>query len=239
MKFIVCKNYDEVSRRAGEMFAEQIRSNPRSVLGLATGSTPLGLYAYLAEQCKAGLDFSALTTVNLDEYYPIAPDHSQSYRYFMNENLFRHVNIDLARTFVPNGLTEDPAAEGAAYDARIRELGGIDLQLLGIGQNGHIAFNEPEDALVVGTHATDLTESTIRANSRFFASEDEVPRRAITMGMGSILSARRIVMLVCGKNKHEALVALQNDRITTACPATLLKLHPDVTVFCDEEAVEG
>ena len=240
MRFITGTDYEEVSLEAAKIFAEQIKAKPDSVLGLATGSTPLGMYRELIRLYKAGeLDFSRLTTVNLDEYYPLAPDHPQSYRYFMNENLFNHINIDPARTYVPDGLAVEPAAACAAYDMQIERLGGIDLQLLGIGENGHIAFNEPADELVAGTHITDLTESTIRANSRFFESEADVPRKAMTMGMGSILHARRIVLIACGKNKHEAVAALQGGRVTPHIPATLLKLHPDVTVICDKEAFLG
>ena len=175
----------------------------------------------------------------LDEYYPLAPDHPQSYRYFMNTNLFDHVNIDKARTFVPDGLAAEPVVACAAYDMMIDRMGGIDIQLLGIGENGHIAFNEPADELIAGTHLTDLTESTIRANSRFFESEADVPRRAMTMGIGSIMHARKIVLIACGKNKHAAVELLKGDKITPHCPATLLKLHPDVTVLCDKEAFLG
>ncbi len=240
MKWITCKNYDEASRAAAELLAAQIREKPQAVLGLATGSTPEGLYRELIAQYQAGkLDFSGLTTVNLDEYYPIAPTHEQSYRYFMEEHLFRHVNIPHERTYVPNGQATDPVAAGQAYDALIEQLGGIDLQLLGVGQNGHIGFNEPGDALVEGTHVTALTDSTIRANARFFASEADVPTHAMTMGMGNILRARRIVLMACGKAKHAAIEALLDERITTQVPATLLKLHPDVTIVCDEEAYNG
>lgn len=240
MKFIRTNSYEEASLEAAKIFAAQIKAKPDSVIGLATGSTPLGLYAELARLCDAGeIDCARLTTVNLDEYYPIAPDHPQSYRYFMNKNLFHHINIDPKNTFVPDGTAADPAAACRAYDENIEAHGGIDLQLLGIGVNGHIGFNEPADELVAGTHVTDLTESTIRANSRFFESEDEVPKRAMTMGMANILHARKIVMIVCGANKREALADLLDDRITPHNPATLLKLHTDVTVICDNEAYPG
>lgn len=240
MRFITGTDYEEVSLEAAKIFAEVIKEKPDGVLGLATGSTPLGMYRELVRLFQAGeLDFSRMTTVNLDEYYPLAPDHPQSYRYFMNENLFNHINVDKSRTHVPDGMASDPEAACKAYDMMIERLGGIDIQLLGIGENGHIAFNEPADELVAGTHITDLTESTIRANSRFFESEADVPRRAMTMGMGSILRARKIVLIACGKNKHEAVAALLNDRVTPHVPATLLKLHPDVTVICDKEAFLG
>ena len=240
MRFITGSSYEEVSQEAAKIFAEVIKEKPDGVLGLATGSTPLGMYRELIRLYEAGeLDFSRLTTVNLDEYYPLAPDHPQSYRYFMNTNLFDHINIDKARTFVPDGLAKEPVVACAAYDMMIERMGGIDIQLLGIGENGHIAFNEPADELVAGTHLTDLTESTIRANSRFFESEADVPRRAMTMGMGSILHARKIVLIACGKNKHAAVELLKGDKITPQCPASLLKLHSDVTIICDKEAFLG
>ena len=236
MKFIVCENYDEMSARAADIFIKEITENPRCVLGLATGSTPIGMYEKLA---AANLDFSRVTTVNLDEYYPILPENENSYRYFMNKNLFDKVNIDKNNTHVPSGTAKDAEEECLNYDKIIEKLGGIDLQMLGIGQNGHIGFNEPSDALVSGTHLTDLTESTIEANSRFFENESDVPRHALTMGMASIFSARKIVLLASGKNKHAAISALLNNDITTRIPATLLKMHPDVTVICDKEAYNG
>lgn len=236
MEFVICKNYEEMSDRAAEIFAAQIKEKPTSVLGLATGSTPVGMYKNLAGM---NLDFSRITTVNLDEYYPISPENENSYRYFMNENLFDKVNIDKNNTYVPCGTAPDPDAECKAYDALIYKLGGIDLQVLGIGPNGHIGFNEPGGELFSNTHVTDLTESTIKANSRFFDSIDEVPKKALTMGMSSILSARKIVLLISGKGKHTALAALLNDKITPMVPATFLKLHKDVTVICDREAYEG
>ena len=240
MKFLVCNTYEEVSQEAAKIFEEQIKCKPNSVLGLATGSTPLGLYRELARACAmGGLDFSAVTTINLDEYYPIEPTHEQSYRYFMNENLFKHINIDLARTFVPDGKAANPEDESVAYDERIKRLGGIDLQLLGIGENGHIGFNEPSDALRADTHVEVLTESTRKANARFFASIDEVPTHAITTGMAGILTAKKIVLLACGKNKHDVVAAMLNKEITTKIPATLLKCHPDLTLLCDAEAFRG
>jgi glucosamine-6-phosphate deaminase len=210
------------------------------VLGLATGSTPLGLYRELirAHEC-GGLDFSRVTTINLDEYYPIEPTHEQSYRYFMDTNLFDHINIDKKNTFVPNGKAADPALESVAYDERIKRMGGIDLQLLGIGENGHIGFNEPGAALHAGTHVEVLTESTRNANARFFASIDEVPTHAITTGMAGILTARKIVLLACGKNKHAVVQAMLDDTVTTQIPATLLKCHPDVVFLCDNAAFKG
>ena len=210
------------------------------MLGLATGSTPVGMYKELIAKNTAGeISFKDVTTYNLDEYYPIEPTHEQSYRYFMNVNLFDHIDIDKAKTFVPNGLTENPEEEGAAYDAAIEAAGGVDLQVLGIGQNGHIAFNEPDDALIAGTHITSLTDDTIEANSRFFASKADVPTRAFTMGIGSIMKAKKIILLANGANKHAAIAQMLDDKITTQCPATILKAHPDVYLFCDKAAYEG
>ncbi|MBQ8351499.1 MAG: glucosamine-6-phosphate deaminase [Clostridia bacterium] len=240
MNFLVCNTYEEVSQEAAKIFEAQLKAKPDSVLGLATGSTPLGLYRELirAYQC-GGVDFSRVTSINLDEYYPIEPTHEQSYRYFMDTNLFNHININKENTFVPNGKAADPAAESVAYDERVKRLGGIDLQLLGIGENGHIGFNEPSEQLHAGTHVEVLTESTRQANSRFFASLDEVPTHAITMGMTSILTARKIVLLACGKNKHDVVMAMLDDKITTSIPATLLKCHPDMTLLCDNAAFKG
>ena len=240
MKIIVCENYAEMSARAAELIADLVKAKPDCVLGLATGSTPVGMYKELIAKNEAGeISFADVTTYNLDEYYPIEPTHEQSYRYFMNVNLFDHININKEKTFVPNGLTQNPEEEGAAYDAAIEAAGGVDLQVLGIGQNGHIAFNEPDDALVAGTHITSLTEDTIDANSRFFASRDDVPTRAFTMGIGSIMKAKKIILLANGKNKHAAIAKMLDDKITTQCPATILKAHADVYLFCDKDAYNG
>ncbi len=240
MKFIVCKSYEEMSRIGADLIAEAMAGKASPILGLATGSTPVGMYRELAKRCAEGeLDFSSVTTYNLDEYYPISPENDQSYRYFMNVNLFDHINIDKANTHVPDGAAEDAEAACRAYDAAYAATGGADIQVLGIGGNGHIAFNEPEEALTVGTHVTSLTEDTIRANSRFFASIDDVPTRALTMGMGNIMMAKRIILLANGKGKHAAISAMLDDKITTSVPATLLKLHPDVIILCDEEAYNG
>lgn len=240
MQFIVCNSYEEISRRGAEIIAEVMKKKPACILGLATGSTPVGMYRELIEMNRRGeIDFSKVVTYNLDEYYPITPDNDQSYRYFMNVNLFDHVNIDKANTHVPNGADTDADNACTTYDQAYAATGGADIQVLGIGQNGHIAFNEPEEALTVGTHVTALTEDTIKANSRFFASIDDVPTRALTMGMGSIMMAKQIILLANGKNKHAAVAALLNDKVTTAVPATLLKLHPNVIVLCDMEAYYG
>lgn len=240
MRIEVRKDYEEASRLAAEVLAGVIREKPDGVLGLATGSTPEGVYRVLVRLYEEGrLDFSLLHTVNLDEYQGLAPTHPQSYRAFMQAHLFDHVNIRPENTYVPDGLCADPAAEGRAYDARIEALGGIDLQLLGVGQNGHIGFNEPGEYLIAPTHLTPLTDSTITANARFFDSRADVPTHALTMGMASIMRARRILLMMCGKNKHAAYRALLDDRITTEWPVTLLKMHPDVLVICDREAMEG
>ena len=240
MKVIICENYEEASLKTADLFTEQIKEKPNSVLGFATGSTPVGAYQILCERCQKGeLDFSRVTTFNLDEYYPISPEHDQSYRYFMQKNLFDHVNVLPEKTFVPRGDVSDVEKECARYDCMIRDAGGIDLQILGIGHNGHIAFNEPDEELIAGTHKTALTQRTIEANARFFASEKDVPRYAVTMGVGIIMEAKKIVIVICGKDKHEALSALLSGKITTKSPATMLNMHRDVTVICDKAAYEG
>ncbi|MBQ7300141.1 MAG: glucosamine-6-phosphate deaminase [Clostridia bacterium] len=240
MKIIVCENYAEMSARGAELIADLVKEKPNCVLGLATGSTPVGMYKELIAKNAAGeISFKDVTSYNLDEYYPIEPTHEQSYRYFMNVNLFDHIDINKEKTFVPNGLTKNPEEEGAAYDAAIEAAGGVDLQVLGIGQNGHIAFNEPDDALIAGTHITALTEDTIDANSRFFASREDVPTQAFTMGIGSIMKAKKIILLANGKNKHAAVAQLLDDKITTQCPATILKAHADVYLICDKDAYNG
>jgi len=240
MKFIVCDTYEEMSKIGADMFAEVIKNNPKCILGLATGSTPIGMYKELIRRNEEGeISFKSVTSYNLDEYYQLSPEHPQSYRYFMNVNLFNHVDIDKASTFVPDGFAEDPNAFGKAYDAEIQSKGGIDIQVLGLGVNGHIAFNEPDAELCASTHLTDLTESTIKANSRFFESEDEVPKKALTMGLGSIMLSKKIIVLANGAAKHEVIKKLCDDSITTSCPATLLKCHPDVTVICDKAAFNG
>lgn len=240
MRLIVCETYEEMSKTGARIFAAQMILNPSSVLGLATGSTPLGLYRELVRMNKAGeIDFSQITTFNLDEYYPISPENEQSYRYFMEKNLFSQVNIDPSRTHIPCGMTDAPLIECAAYDRKVAKAGGIDLQLLGIGQNGHIGFNEPDGNLITGTHVTALTENTIEANARFFARKEDVPTRALTMGMETILHARKIVLLAGGKEKHDAVSRLLDHKITTMVPATILKVHPDVVLICDRAAYEG
>ncbi|MBR2339064.1 MAG: glucosamine-6-phosphate deaminase [Clostridia bacterium] len=237
MKIIETKNYAEMSKRAADLIAAQVLLKPDAVLGLATGSTPIGLYDELVRRYEAGeLDFSAIRSVNLDEYCGLDGTNDQSYRYFMNTHLFDRVNIDPKNTNVPNGKATDFAAEGERYDALIRQLGGIDIQLLGIGLDGHIGFNEPDDAFTGPTHEVKLDPSTIAANARFFASEDEVPRSAITMGMASIMQARRVLLVANGNSKAEILKKALFGPITPQVPASLLQLHPDLTViFCGDD----
>lgn len=240
MKIVVCENYEAMSKVGADIIAQLLKDKPTCVLGLATGSTPVGMYTELAKMNAAGeISFKDVTSYNLDEYYPLAPTHDQSYRYFMNKNLFDKVDIDKEKTHVPDGLAEDPTAMGAAYDAAIEAAGGIDLQVLGLGPNGHIAFNEPEEELYAGTHLTGLTESTIKANSRFFDSIEDVPTQAVTMGIGSIMKAKKIIVLASGKGKHAVIEKMLSGRITTQCPGTLLLAHADVTLIVDKDAYNG
>lgn len=237
MRVILCDNYDEVSKAATKLVESQINLKPNSVLGLATGSTPVGMYKRLIEKCKNGeLDFSEVTTFNLDEYYPISRNNNQSYYYFMNENLFGEININKENIHIPNGETKDPDSECENYETKIENAGGIDLQILGIGQNGHIGFNEPDENLNSKTHVTELTESTIKANSRFFDSIEDVPTKALTMGIATILKSKKIILMACGSEKSDAIAELLTDDIKTDNPATMLKVHPDVVLICDKEA---
>lgn len=232
------KDYEAMSRRAANVIAAEILKKPDCVLGLATGSTPIGTYKHLIDMCNAGdISFRDVTTVNLDEYKGLAPTHDQSYRYFMNDNLFNHVDIVMENTNVPDGLAEDADEECARYDSLVESLGFADLQLLGLGHNGHIGFNEPDSCYTKATHVVDLTESTIEANARFFASADDVPRQALTMGMGCIMAARRVLLIANGEGKAEAIYNAFSGPITPECPASILQLHPDVIVVCDEAAL--
>ena len=235
MKFITVDSYEKLSRQAANIISAQVIIKPDSVLGLATGSSPLGTYKQLIEWYNKGdIDFSGVTSVNLDEYVGLDGDNDQSYRYFMNKNFFEHINIDLGNTFVPNGCAVDLAGEGKRYDEHISELGGIDLQLLGIGLDGHIGFNEPDKYFVKSTHVVDLHESTIKANSRFFANIDDVPKKAITMGMVSIMQAKKILLIASGKAKRDILEKAFYGPITPEIPASILQLHPDITVIYSE-----
>ncbi len=236
MKFYTVESYEKLCQDASAIIAEQIKSKPNTVLGLATGSTPIGTYKKLAEMNKAGeLDFSKVVTINLDEYAGIDASNDQSYRYFMNKNLFDNINIDKNNTFVPNGKAEDLNKECEAYDERIKAYGGIDLQLLGIGHDGHIGFNEPDSVFETKTHVVKLTDMTIKANARFFENEDEVPKSALTMGMFGIFNAKKILMIVNGKEKKEILEKAFFGPITPEVPASILQLHGDVTVIYTED----
>lgn len=233
MRVIKVGGYDQMSRTAANIIAAQIIMKPDSVLGLATGSSPIGTYKRLIEMNKSGdLDFSGITTVNLDEYCGLSGSHDQSYRYFMNTNLFDHINIKKENTHVPDGVAEDYDEECRRYDKLIEELGGIDLQLLGIGHNGHIGFNEPDEVFEKYTHVVDLKQSTIDANSRFFAKKEDVPRQAITMGIKTIMSAKKILLIASGADKKEILERALYGPITPNVPASVLQLHPDLTVVC-------
>ncbi len=237
---VICraKNYNELSRKAANMICAQIIMKPNCVLGLATGSSPIGVYKQLVKWYKKGdLDFSQVSSVNLDEYKGIGPEDKQSYRYFMESNLFHHINIDKSRTFVPDGLEPNPAKVCQEYDEIIEKLGGIDLQLLGLGHNGHIGFNEPSPVFSCGTNCVDLTASTIEANKRFFTSEADVPRQAYTMGIGSIMKAKKIVIVVSGEDKASILDKVINGPVTPEVPASILQLHRDVIIAADEDAL--
>lgn len=237
MEVIVLKDAESVGKEAARMIAELIKRKPNAVLGLATGSTPEPCYAELIRMHKEeGLDFSQVTTFNLDEYYPIDPRHEQSYRYYMDTKLFNHININKANTYVPYGLAPDPDEHCRWYEEQIKRAGGIDLQILGIGHNGHIAFNEPGSSFASRTRLIVLTAETIKANSRFFEREEDVPRYALTMGIGTILEAKKIVLLATGEGKADAVAAAIEGPITTMCPASALQLHPDVTFILDEGA---
>ena len=232
------KDYDAMSRRAAHVMAAEIIHRPDCVLGLATGSTPIGMYKQLIEWNKAGdITFKEVRTVNLDEYKGLSPEHDQGYRYFMQKQLFDHVDILPENTRVPDGLAADADAECAAYDAYIRSLGGIDLQLLGVGHNGHIGFNEPADVFVTPTHVVDLTERTIDANARFFATRDDVPRQAFTMGIGPIMAAKKILLIASGEEKAEAVYNTICGAVDPHCQGSILQLHPDVVMVADEAAL--
>ncbi len=239
MKVVVCKDYDEMSKKIAEEFIDAIKENPSMVLGLATGSTPEGLYKNLVEAYEAGkVDFSKVTSVNLDEYKGASPDDEYGYRYFMNQHLFDHVNIDKSKTFVPNGLAQDSEKVCEEYEELIKKLGGIDLQILGIGANGHIGFNEPGDHFVKNTHCVDLTESTRKANARFFDSIDDVPTQAYSMGIGTIMSAKKIILAVSGQAKAQAWFDTYYGDITPKVQASILQLHDNVVAYVVEDALQ-
>ncbi len=238
MKIIRTKNYEELSKKAANIFAAQIVMKPTSVLGLATGSSPIGLYDNLVKMYENGdLDFSEIKTANLDEYVGLPGDNDQSYRYFMNEHLFSKVNIDSKNVYIPDGTNNDAEDECKKYETAIEALGGIDLQLLGIGNNGHIGFNEPAEFFPKTTHIVDLAESTIEANKRFFEDVSMVPRQAYTMGIGTIMMAKKIVMVANGEKKAAIIKEAFFGEITPKVPASILQLHPDFTLVADEEAL--
>lgn len=238
MRIVRATDYQNMSRKAANIISAQVIIKPDCVLGLATGSTPVGTYKQLIDWHKKGdLDFSGVRTVNLDEYKGLAPDHRQSYRYFMDEHLFNHVNIDKNNTYVPDGLAEDEEAECARYDGLVKQMNGVDMQLLGMGHNGHIGFNEPGEEFMKGTHCVALADGTIQANSRFFERIEDVPRYAFTMGIKTIMEAKKILVIVSGKDKAEIVRDACFGPVTPRVPASILQLHNDVTLVGDEEAL--
>ena len=237
MNVIVCDTYNELSLKAARLVAEEINKKKDLVLGLNAGSTPLGLYQKLTKMHELGeVDFKDVTTFNLNEYFPISPDNEQSFRYFMNKNFFEKINIDIKNTHILNGMANNPDAECELYEKTIEAVGGIDLQVLGVGQNGHIALNEPTSELNTHTHLTSLSPNTIEVNSKFFEDVSDVPTHALTVGIGTILKAKKIILLANGKSKRKVVKQLLNDTISTNNPSSLLKLHPDVTLICDKNA---
>lgn len=238
MKIYKAKDYKDMSRKAANIISAQVIMKPNCVLGLATGSTPIGTYDQLVEWYNKGdLDFSEVTTVNLDEYKGLPRTNDQSYYYFMHQHLFDRVNIDPERTNVPNGMEPDAEKECGRYEELIRSLGGVDLQLLGLGHNGHIGFNEPGEAFEKETHCVDLTESTIEANKRFFASADDVPKQAYTMGIKTIMQAKKILVVVNGEGKADIVERAFFGPVTPEVPASILQMHNDVTLVGDEAAL--
>lgn len=237
IRFVRARDYEDMSRKAANIISAQIIVKPDSVLGLATGSSPLGAYECLVHWYEKGdLDFSQVTSVNLDEYRGLSHENVQSYYYFMNKHLFSRVNIDTEKTFLPDGMIEDEKEACASYDAIIQKTGGVDLQVLGLGHNGHIGFNEPDRVFAKGTHCVNLSESTIQANARFFSSIDEVPTQAYTMGIQTIMNAKKILVVVSGEAKAEIVKEAFFGDVTPWVPASILQLHPHVTVVGDEAA---
>lgn len=239
MKVYCAKDYNLASRKAANIISAQVISKPDCVLGLATGSTPIGTYKQLIAWYEKGdLDFSQVKSVNLDEYRGLSPKNDQSYRYFMNTNLFDHINIDKKNTNVPDGLEPDADKACADYDAIIESMGGIDLQLLGLGHNGHIGFNEPAEVFSKGTNCVKLAQSTIDANARFFENKDMVPKEAYTMGIQSIMNAKKILVVACGADKADIVKRAFTGPITPQVPASVLQLHSDVILVGDEAALQ-
>lgn len=238
MKVIKAKDYEDLSRKAANIIAAQMILKPDCVLGLATGSSPIGTYNHLVELYESGdIDFSQVTSVNLDEYKGLDGSNDQSYRYFMNKNLFDRVNINKENTFVPDGTIADSQEACDAYNARLAAVGQVDIQVLGIGPNGHIGFNEPCDTFIQETHCVDLTQATIDANKRFFESEADVPRQAYTMGIGNIMKAKMVILVANGANKADAVAGMLNGPVTPQLPASILQFHPNVVVIADEAAL--
>ena len=238
MRSYKAKDCKDMSRKAANMLSAQVIMKPNCVRGLATGSSPVGTYDQLVEWYNKGdLDFSEVTSVNLDEYKGLDAENDQSYRYFMNQHLFSRVNINPGRTYLPNGMEMDEAAECSRYSALIHELGGIDMQLLGLGHNGHIGFNEPGAAFEKDVHCVQLTETTINANKRFFASAEDVPKKAYTMGIKTIMQAKKIVVIVSGADKAEIVKKAFFGPVTPQVPASILQMHNDVTLIADEAAL--
>ena len=235
MKVIIAKDYEQMSDKAFEVMKQVVVSNPNAVLGLATGTTPIGLYKRMIADCKAGTSYKNIKTVNLDEYKGLDVTSDQSYVYFMRDNLFNHIDIDLANTNIEDGKATDAAAECARYDAVLENLQ-QDIQLLGLGSNGHIAFNEPGTPFGSTTHVVDLAESTIKDNARLFNDISEVPRQAFTQGLKNIMNAKKILILASGENKAKAVYEMLNGPVTESLPASVLQLHPDCTLIVDELA---
>jgi glucosamine-6-phosphate deaminase len=237
MKIIVAKNYEELSRKAGNLFASQLILKSNAVIGLATGSSPVGMYKELIQSYQDGdIDFDEVVSFNLDEYIGLSPDNEQSYHYFMRQNLFDHINIRPENIHIPSGVAVDMTIAAQFYDKMIEEAGGIDIQILGIGNNGHIGFNEPDVKFEARTHIVELEPDTIEANSRFFDSIDQVPTQAISMGIKNIMQSRKIVLIASGQGKAKVVQAMIEGPITPELPASVLQLHPDVTVILDEAA---
>ena len=238
MKVIVCENYEAVSKTGADIMEKVIREKPDCTIGLATGSSPVGMYKELARRCKeGGLDFSRVHSVNLDEYVGLEPTHDQSYRYFMDDNLFNHINIDKANTYVAKGVGD--AEENLKEFNAVLDKADIDIQVLGVGPDGHLGFNEPGDVLYDGAHKEVLDESTIDANARFFASRDEVPRYAFTMGMGNIMRAKKLLMIVNGDKRDAMTKLLIEDKLDPKCPCTFMRMHRDATVILDKALADA
>ena len=236
MEIKLISSYDEMSKLAAKMVAKKIKDKPNTVLGLATGSTPEGMYRELVKMYKEDeLDLSQVVTFNLDEYLGLSPDHPQSYHYYMYENFFNHVNIKEENIYIPKGDTKDPVRECLNYEKEIEKVEGIDLQILGIGINGHVGFNEPDINLEAETHIIQLSDDTITANSRFFRNLDEVPKRAITMGMKTIMKSKKIILMAWGLEKKEAVLKAIPRHINTEIPASLLQLHNDIILIVDKK----